>query len=136
MATKDTMRQPCPDPAYANETWRAKHHFKELDMHIPPVRRNRDFKATPYGAAVGMPNYRHATPYLLLKHMVDWQHEENHHPTKWFKRFVAGAMLGLVVGQVWFFFAPINGFAAQKLLAATGERPFSGVTWRYVISCN
>jgi len=70
MATKDTMRQPCPDPAYANETWRAKHHFKELDMYIPPVRRNRDFKATPYGAAVGMPNYRHATPYLLLKHMV------------------------------------------------------------------
>jgi len=39
-------------------------------------------------------------------------------------------MLGLVAGQVWFFFAPINGFAAQKLLAATGERPFSGVTWR------
>ena len=106
------MRHPCPDPAYSNEMWRARHHFKELEQHNPPSRRNRDFKATPYGAAVGMPNYRHATPYLLLKHIVDWKHEEKHHPTKWFKRFVAGAIVGFVTGQVWFFFSPINGFAA------------------------
>merc|ERR1712061_614369 len=42
------------------------------------------------------------------------------------KSFIAGAAFGLVFGQVWFFFSPINGFAAQKLFAAVGERPFSG----------
>ena len=93
------MRQHCPDPAYANETWRAKHHFKELHQHNPPARRNKDFKATPYGAVIGITNFRHATPFLLLKHLGDFRHEEKHHPTKWVKRFIAGAMFGLVVGQ-------------------------------------
>ena len=77
-----------------------------------------------------MPNYRHTSPYLLLKNLADFKHEEKHHPSKWIKSFMYGAVCGLVIGQVWFFFAPINGFAAQKLLASVGERPFSGKAWR------
>ena len=76
------------------------------------MRRNRDFKATPYGAAIGMPNYRHAEPYLLLKNLPDLRNEDHHHPTVWAKRFIFGAIVGLSVGQLWVFAGPINGFAA------------------------
>ena len=126
----NSRHQEVPDPAYRDEAWRNKHHFKELAVHDNPSRRNRDFKATPYGSAIGMPNYRHATPYLLLKHLADFKTEDHQHPIKWAKRFIAGAAFGLMMGQVWFFFSPINGFAAQKLFAAIGERPFSGRVFR------
>ena len=126
----ESVKYNVPDTQYNNEVWRAKHGYKEVHQHNPPARRNRDFKATPYGNAVGMPNYRHATPYLLMKHLSDFKHEEHHHPSKWIKSFIAGAAFGLTMGSLYFFLSPINGFASQKLYAAVGERPFSGKSLR------
>ena len=126
----ESVKYNVPDTQYGNEVWRAKHGYKEVHQHNPPARRNRDFKATPYGNAIGMPNYRHATPYLLLKHLSDFKHEEHHHPSKWIKSFMMGATTGLTLGSIWFFLSPINGFASQKLYAAVGERAWSGKSFR------
>ena len=30
MVYHNTVKYPVPDPRYADETWRAKHHFKEV----------------------------------------------------------------------------------------------------------
>jgi len=77
-----------------------------------------------------MPNYRHSEPWLNMKNMITMQYETKHHPTKWIKKFLFGAFTGLCLGQFWFFVAPINGFAAQKLFAAIGERAWSGRLFR------
>ena len=73
-----------------------------------------------------MPNYRHSEPFLSLKQFYSFTDERHHHPTKWIKKFLFGAGVGFCVGQLWFFVSPINGFAAQKLFAAVGEKAWSG----------
>lgn len=130
MATHNTVKYTAPDPRYADETWRAKNHFKELHQHDSPLRRNRDFKPVPWGTARGMPNYRHSEPWLNMKNLYTLFEETHHHPTKWIKKATFGALTGFALGQLHFFNAPINGFAAQKLFAAIGERPWSGRLWR------
>lgn len=77
-----------------------------------------------------MPNYRHAEPWLNMKNMYSLMDEHHHHPTKWFKKIVFGAITGFSLGQVWFFVSPINGFAASKLFAAVGEKPWTGRMFR------
>jgi len=52
----------------------------------------------PWGAARGMPNYRHAEPWLNMKNLFTFTEERHHHPTKWIKRFLFGAGVGLVMG--------------------------------------
>ena len=126
MVYHNTVKYPVPDARYADETWRSMHHFKEVHQHDAPLRRSRDFKPVPWGTARGMPNYRHSEPWLNMKNLFTLKDEHHHHPTKWIKKFLFGAYTGFLVGQAWFFAAPINGFAAQKLFAAIGERPFSG----------
>ena len=130
MATRNNVTTPIPDPRYKDETWRAAHHFKEEHQHDAPYRRNRDFKPVPWGTARGMPNYRHSEPWLNMKNLITLKEERHHHPTRWFKQFMWGAGAGLVFGQLYFFMAPINGFASQKLFAAIGERAWSGRMWR------
>ena len=130
MVTHNTVKYPIPDPRYGDETWRAKHHFKEEHQHNPPMRRSRDFKPVPWGTARGMPNYRHSEPWLNMKNMYTLWDEHHHHPTKWFKKALFGAVFGLCVGQIAFFASPINGFAASKLLASIGERAWSGRAYR------
>ena len=130
MVYHNTVKYPVPDARYADETWRAKHHFKEMHQHDPPMRRSRDFKPVPWGHARGMPNYRHAEPWLNMKNLITLINEDHHHPTKWFKKFCFGSVVGLTLGQAWFFFSPINGFASQKLWASVGEKPWSGRLWR------
>ena len=126
MVYENTVKYNVPDPMYANEVWRAKHGYKEIHTHDAPFRRSRDFKPVPYGNAIGMPNYRHAEPFLQLKNLKDFKNERHHHPTKWFKMFLYGAVFGVTIGSVWTAFRPINGFAAQKLMAAVGDRAWSG----------
>mgnify|MGYP006889576288 CR=1 FL=1 len=126
MVYHNTVRYSIPDPNYADETWRARHHFKEEHQHDAPLRRNRDFKPVPWGAARGMPNYRHSEPWLMMKNLMTFEHEHHHHPTKWIKKFIFGATAGLLFGQLYFVMAPMNGFAAQKLFASVGEKAFSG----------
>ena len=58
-------------PGYDNETFRARHGYKDAEAHDPPYRRNRDFKPVPYGSAKGILNYRHSEPFALLKNMKD-----------------------------------------------------------------
>ena len=90
------------------------------------MRRNRDFKAMPYGTYGGMPNYRHAEPFCQLKNLKDFKNEHHHFPTKFFKIFLAGALTGVVFGSGWHFLRPISGFAVQKLMLTVGDRDFSG----------
>ena len=45
-----------------------------------------------------------------------------------------GAISGFTFGQLWFFVSPVNGFAAQKLFASVGERPWSGRMYRMVMA--
>lgn len=130
MVYHNTVKYPIPDPRYGDETWRAKHHFKEEFQHDAPLRRSRDFKPVPWGQARGMPNYRHSEPWLNMKNLYTLIDERHHHPTKWFKKFMFGAFSGFFLGQIWFFVAPINGFAASKLFAAIGEKAWTGRMYR------
>ena len=130
MVYHNTVRYPVPDDRYSDETWRAQHHFKEVHQHDPPQRRNRDFRPIPWGAARGMPNYRCSEPWLNMKNLMSLPNESHHHPIKWFKHFLFGSVLGGMLGQAWFYLAPVSGFAAKKLFAAIGERPWSGRCYR------
>lgn len=130
MVYENVRRMQVSDSNYENEVFRAKHHYKELHQHDPPYRRNRDFKPVGYGSFKGMPNYKHSEPWALMKNAKDLLHEEHHHPIKWIKKFLAGAYAGVVFGYAWFLFKPQNGFAYKKLLAASGDRPWSGRSLR------
>ena len=99
------------DKRYENEMWRTKHGYKEIHQHNAPLRRNRDFKPVPWGAAVGMPNYRHSEPFLMLKNLTDLQHEQHQHPIRWAKQFSFGALVGLSIGQLLGAVMPLNQFA-------------------------
>ena len=122
----NTVRQVIVDREYADPIWRAKHGYKEEHQHDAPMRRNRDFKAMPYGTAAGMPNYRHAEPFAQLKNLKDFKNEDHNFVFKYAKIFFYGAIIGIVYGSVWTFVRPISGFSAQKLMMTAGERDWSG----------
>lgn len=126
MVYHNSVTQSISDPAYSNETFRARHGFKEAHVHDPAYRRNRDFKPVPYGTFKGMPNYKHSEPYCLLKNMRDLAHEDHHHPIKWIKTSIKGAFAGSIFGYLWFVGGPTGQFEMGKLMAASGNRPFSG----------
>ncbi len=130
MVYNNTVKYDTPDPAYEDETWRSTHGFKELHQHDAPIRRNRDFKPVPYGAFFGMPNYRHAEPFMALKNIKDFANEHHHFPTVWAKTFLFGAFAGTILGQGYFFIKPTTGLAMQKLMHAVGDRQFSGRAFR------
>jgi hypothetical protein len=67
MVFHNSIVQEVSNPAYANETFRARAGYKEGDVHDAPGRRNRDFKPMTYGSFRGIPNYRHSEPYCQLK---------------------------------------------------------------------
>jgi hypothetical protein len=130
MVYADTIKYRVPEPAYSDEIWRQRHGYKEVHQHNAPFRRNRDFKPVPYGTFGGMPNYRHAEPFCQTKNAKDVLSEQHHFPTRWAKVFGFGAMTGMIFGQGWFFMRPVNGFAMQKLMAAVGERAWTGRSFR------
>ena len=111
MVYTNTIKTKISDDSYGDELWRAKHGYKEINQHDPPMRRNRDFKPVPWGAAVGMPNYRHSEPFLMLKNLKDLKSENAHHPIKWVKTFLMGSVFGFVYGQAWYAMVPMNKFA-------------------------
>lgn len=116
MTTDNTRLTPIPDPSYNNEVWRARHHYKEGHVHDPPYRRNRDFKPVNFGSFKGMPNFKHAEPFALLKNLRDLRHEHHNHPLKWAKAFLYGAFAGFVFGYSWFLLKPVQAFPIRKLL--------------------
>ena len=67
MVFHNSVVQEVSNPAYANETFRARNGYKEAHVHDPAGRRNRDFKPVPYGTFRGIPNYRQSEPYCQLK---------------------------------------------------------------------
>ena len=102
MVYHNAVAQVVSNPAYENETFRAKAGYKETHQHDPAYRRNRDFKPVPYGSFRGMPNYKHSEPYCLLKNMKDLSNEDHHHPIKWIKLGLKGALTGSIFGYLWF----------------------------------
>lgn len=130
MVYHDHVVQGVSNNAYANETFRARQGFKETHQHDPTFRRNRDFKPVGYGTFRGLPNYRHSEPYCLLKNMKDLPRQDHHHPIKYIKTFLTGATVGSVAGYMYFVGGPTGSFEMQKLLAAVGNRPFSGRGFR------
>jgi hypothetical protein len=109
---KDTIKTVASEPAYDDDHFRHEHGYKSNSIHAAPFRRNRDFKPVPYGAFGGMPNYRHAEPFALLKNAKDVIYEREQKAIKWAKYFVLGACAGVTFGSMWFAIAPINAFAA------------------------
>jgi hypothetical protein len=65
-----------------------------------------------------------------MKNAKDLVTEEHHFPTRWFKQFMRGATVGVVLGSLWHFVKPTDAFAQQKLFAAIGEQAWTGRTWR------
>ena len=130
MVYHDHVVQGVSNNAYSNETFRAKNGYKETHQHDPTYRRNRDFKPVGYGTFRGLPNYRHSEPYCLLKNMKDLPRQDHHHPIKYIKTFLTGATVGSVAGYMYFVGGPTGSFEMSKLLAAVGNRPFSGRGFR------
>ena len=107
MVYENSRVQVLSDPAYENEVFRARSHYKETHVHDPPGRRSRDFKPVPFGTFKGMPNYKHAEPFCLLKNLKDLPEERHSHPIKWTKAFLFGALAGGMIGYSWFVFKPV-----------------------------
>jgi len=126
MVYHNAVKQDVFDPAYQNETWRSKHHMKESHQHDPPFRRNRDFKPVNYGSFRGILNYKRAEPFESLKNLKDIATESHHHPIKWAKAFLLGALGGGTIGYAWFVVRPFQSFPINKLLSAAGDKPWTG----------
>ena len=118
------------DPNYGNETFRARHGYKEVAMHDAPYRRNRDFKPVNYGSWKGMLNYRHSEPYMHLKNMKDISRDDHHIVIKASKNALKGGLLGSIFGYLYFIGGNTGPFEMSKLLSSTGNRPFSGQAFR------
>ena len=106
MVYSNTVKMTISDSRYGDELWRARHGYKELHQHDAPLRRNRDFKPVPWGAAIGMPNYRHSEPFLMLKNIKDLKTEDAQHPLRWARHFGVGAALGFIIGQFYYVVQP------------------------------
>jgi len=132
MVYSNAVHQPISDPNYGNETFRARHGYKEEHAHDAPYRRNRDFKPVGYGSYRGILNFRHSEPYCQLKNMKDIPREEHHILIQWGKSFMKGALVGSVFGYLGFVAGPAGPFEMNKLMAAVGHRQFSGKYWRLI----
>lgn len=89
-----------------NAHFRAKHGFKETQVHDPPPRRNNDFKPVHSWSAKGMPNYKHSEPFYLLKNLPQFFREEQNFVIRWAKRFLEGGVVGGFLGYAMFAFSP------------------------------
>lgn len=126
MVYENVRKQGISDPDYENEVFRARHGYKEADMHDPPYRKNQDFKPVNFGTFRGMPNFKHSEPYAQLKNLKDLPHESHQHPIKWIKAALFGGFSGFLLGHLWFTFSPAQTLPSNKLFQAIGDRPFSG----------
>jgi len=115
MVYSDTVVNKFVDPAYENEVFRARYHYKELHQHNPPQRRNRDFKPVNYGSFRGILNFKHAEPWAIFKNLKDLKEETHNHPIKWAKAFLFGAGSGILLGYSWFLIKPAHALPIRKL---------------------
>lgn len=115
MVYHNTVKAHYSHDGYSNDTFRAKRGYKELEVHNPPERRNRDFKPVNYGSAKGMLNYKHSEAWCSLKNLRDLVYEEEHHPIKWAKSFFFGAFLGTAITPFMYAIKPVQYFPFRKL---------------------
>lgn len=120
MVFSNGIRQEISHHDYKNETWRARHGYKEALTSDSPIRRNRDFKPVPYGSAKGILNFRHSEPYCLLKNMKDLYHEDSNIVIRWFKDGIRGAMGGSIIGMAYHIGGNTGNWEMNKLMAARG----------------
>lgn len=116
-----------------NETYRAKHGFKELDVHNSPQRRNRDFKPMLYGDFIGMLNFKLSEPWALTRHLPDLINENHQKPIQWIRYTIKGAIAGFVYGFYQYTGTMLKrDFVDKKLYLSEKRSPFSirGV-WKY-----
>ena len=130
MHLHNVIGTPISDPNYSNETFRARHHYKEEHCHNAPYRRSRDFKPIGYGSFNGLPNYKHSEPFALLKNIKEIYYEDHSFGIKFFKSFVRGALAGGVLGYAYFLGAPSGNLEMSKLAAAAGNKAYSGRAFR------
>ena len=97
---------PISNPDYANETWRAKHGYKEEHTPDPPFKRCRDFKPINHGTFIGIPNFRHSEPFMFMKNIKDVLSEEHNIAISWGKTAAKGFVLGSIFGYTFFVGAP------------------------------
>ena len=84
----------------------------------------------PYGSAKGILNYRHSEPFALMKNLKDLPKETHQKPIMYTKHFLKGAILGGIFGSFYFTGGPIRYLEMEKVIHASGSRPFSGQLWR------
>jgi len=94
MVFHNNIKQNIESAQYDNELWRSRNGFKEMEVHNPPYRRNRDFKPVNYGTFKGIPNFKHAEPWQLLRNVRDFIHEDHNIAIKWTKSFITGSIYG------------------------------------------
>lgn len=125
MVYNNGIKMAIPEENYKNPLWRARHHYKEEHTPDPPMRRNRDFKPVPYGSAKGILNFRHSEPFCLLKNIKDLVHEDHNNIFRNLRAGINGTMFGGLFGMLWFMGGNTGNWEMNKLMAASGVRPFS-----------
>lgn len=116
---------------YQNETYRARHGFKEMHIHNAPKRKNKDFKPLLYGDYIGMLNFKLAEPWALFRHLKDMFNEEHQMPLQYIKTGVRGAVVGVAFGLLKEMVTPLNHLANKKLVINTTQNPFKIQIWKY-----
>lgn len=124
----DVIARGREDPEKSNSVWRAKNGYKEMEVHDPPPRRNNDFKAVHSWSAKGMPNYKHAEPFYLLKNMTQVWREESNPAIRWTKRVLYAGTFGAIAGFAFFVGSPKQSFVMNQLFYECGPREFAGRT--------
>mmetsp|Transcript_16362 Transcript_16362/g.25299 ORF Transcript_16362/g.25299 Transcript_16362/m.25299 type:complete len:131 (-) Transcript_16362:490-882(-) len=130
MVYHNVVLQHTPLGGYGNETFRARHGYKDEHMHDPPQRRNRDFKPVPYGTYRGIPNYRHSEPYCILKNLKDMSREDHNIGIASGKSFLKGGLLGAIASYLYVAGGPQTSFEMNKLTTLWGPKKFTGGSWR------
>ena len=118
--------------ATANESYRVKYGFKELEIHNNPQRRNKDFKPMLYGDFIGMLNFKISEPWTLLRNLPDLVNEQSQLPIQWAKAAIKGGFIGFWYGTISLFNMEANSFVEKKLYLSTNKGPFSLGIFNYM----
>lgn len=107
--------------SYYNESFRARHGYKEMHVHNAPPRKNKDFRPTLYGHFRGMLNFKLAEPWALMRHFNDLFEEEHQFPIQLIKSFIKGAAAGTLAYLNYSIMSRTSHFADQKLYLTSKE---------------
>ena len=105
-----------PNSVYANESMRARNHYKELHVHNAPPRKNKDFKPMLYGDFRGMLNFKLAEPWGHLRHLPDIFNEEHNFVIRLARRAIEGGTVGFAYGLFKFVVSDLNSYTSTKSL--------------------